>query len=60
MAYSTEQYQANKEHIKAAQTRYYQLTREARLSYQKGYQYSADQKYKNDGYLSILTTRIAF
>ncbi|ETP54879.1 hypothetical protein F442_00493 [Phytophthora nicotianae P10297] len=35
--YSPEQYQANKERIKAAQKRYYQRTREARLSYQKGY-----------------------
>ncbi|KAL3657124.1 hypothetical protein V7S43_017918 [Phytophthora oleae] len=37
MAYSPEQYQANKERIKAAQKRYYQRTREARLSYQKRY-----------------------
>ncbi|KAG3054494.1 hypothetical protein PI125_g25853 [Phytophthora idaei] len=37
MAYSAEQYQANKERIKAAQKRYYQRTRDARLSYQKGY-----------------------
>ncbi|EGZ11129.1 hypothetical protein PHYSODRAFT_520637 [Phytophthora sojae] len=35
MAYSPEQYQASKERIKAAQKRYYQRTREARLSYQK-------------------------
>ncbi|KAG3132689.1 hypothetical protein PC128_g26449 [Phytophthora cactorum] len=37
MAYSPQQYLANKERIKAAQKRYYQRTREARLSYQKGY-----------------------
>ncbi|KAJ8577033.1 hypothetical protein ON010_g2169 [Phytophthora cinnamomi] len=37
MAYSPEQYQASKERIKAAQKRYYQRTREARLSYQKDY-----------------------
>ncbi|KAG3088963.1 hypothetical protein PI124_g24266 [Phytophthora idaei] len=37
MAYSPQQYQANKERIKAARKRYYQRTREARLSYQKGY-----------------------
>ncbi|KAG2770219.1 hypothetical protein PC116_g19665 [Phytophthora cactorum] len=37
MAYSPEQYQANKERIDAAQKRYYQRTREARLSYQKSY-----------------------
>ncbi|EGZ28979.1 hypothetical protein PHYSODRAFT_475525 [Phytophthora sojae] len=35
MAYSPEQYQASKERIKAAQKRYYQRTRDARLSYQK-------------------------
>ncbi|KAK1935752.1 hypothetical protein P3T76_010447 [Phytophthora citrophthora] len=37
MAYSSEQYQANKERINAAQKRYYQRTREARLSHQKSY-----------------------
>ncbi|EGZ17268.1 hypothetical protein PHYSODRAFT_499030 [Phytophthora sojae] len=37
MTYSPEQYQASKERIKAAQKRYYQRTREARLSYQKDY-----------------------
>ncbi|KAG2875358.1 hypothetical protein PC110_g2613 [Phytophthora cactorum] len=37
MAYSPEQYQANKERIDAAQKRYYQRTRKARLSYQKSY-----------------------
>ncbi|KAG2761797.1 hypothetical protein Pcac1_g20577 [Phytophthora cactorum] len=37
MAYSPEQYLANKERIKAAQKRYYQRTREARLTYQKSY-----------------------
>ncbi|KAG2789462.1 hypothetical protein PC116_g30117 [Phytophthora cactorum] len=37
MAYSPQQYLANKERIKAAQKRYYQRIREARLSYQKGY-----------------------
>ncbi|KAL7688831.1 hypothetical protein Plhal304r1_c018g0065581 [Plasmopara halstedii] len=37
MAYSPEQYLANKERIKAAQKRYYQRTRDARLSYQKSY-----------------------
>ncbi|KAG4036609.1 hypothetical protein PC123_g27822 [Phytophthora cactorum] len=37
MAYSPQQYLANKERIKAVQKRYYQRTREARLSYQKGY-----------------------
>ncbi|KAL7993913.1 hypothetical protein Plhal703r1_c39g0136121 [Plasmopara halstedii] len=37
MAYSSEQYLANKERIKAAQKRYYQRTRETRLSYQKSY-----------------------
>ncbi|KAG2960489.1 hypothetical protein PC118_g22489 [Phytophthora cactorum] len=37
MAYSPQEYLANKERIKAAQKRYYQRTREARLSYQKGY-----------------------
>ncbi|KAG3143052.1 hypothetical protein PI126_g14781 [Phytophthora idaei] len=37
MVYSPEQYQANKERIKAAQKRYYQRTRDARLSYQKSY-----------------------
>ncbi|KAK1929369.1 hypothetical protein P3T76_015121 [Phytophthora citrophthora] len=37
MAYSPEQYLANKERIIAAQKRYYQRTREARLSYQMGY-----------------------
>ncbi|EGZ11068.1 hypothetical protein PHYSODRAFT_518892 [Phytophthora sojae] len=37
MAYSPEQYQASKERIKAAQKRYYQRTRDARLSYQKSY-----------------------
>ncbi|KAJ8516321.1 hypothetical protein ON010_g18459 [Phytophthora cinnamomi] len=37
MANSPEQYQANKERIKAAQKRYYERTREARLAYQKGY-----------------------
>ncbi|KAG2807439.1 hypothetical protein PC113_g24050 [Phytophthora cactorum] len=37
MAYSPEQYQANKERIKAAQKRYYQRTRDARLSYEKSY-----------------------
>ncbi|KAG2984736.1 hypothetical protein PC119_g20328 [Phytophthora cactorum] len=37
MAYSPQQYLANNERIKAAQKRYYQRTREARLSYQKGY-----------------------
>ncbi|KAJ8533468.1 hypothetical protein ON010_g13784 [Phytophthora cinnamomi] len=37
MAYSPDQYQANKERINAAQKRYYQRTREARLSYQKSY-----------------------
>ncbi|KAL7682751.1 hypothetical protein Plhal304r1_c046g0126881 [Plasmopara halstedii] len=35
MTYSPEQYQANKERINAAQKRYYQRTRDARLSYQK-------------------------
>ncbi|KAL7993505.1 hypothetical protein Plhal703r1_c66g0169001 [Plasmopara halstedii] len=33
MTYSPEQYQANKERINAAQKRYYQRTRDARLSY---------------------------
>ncbi|KAG1700693.1 hypothetical protein DVH05_011552 [Phytophthora capsici] len=37
MAYSPQQYLANKERIKAAQKRYYQRTRETRLSYQKSY-----------------------
>ncbi|KAG2911908.1 hypothetical protein PC116_g20489 [Phytophthora cactorum] len=37
MAYSPEHYLANKERIKAAQKRYYQRTRDARLSYQKFY-----------------------
>ncbi|KAL7692908.1 hypothetical protein Plhal304r1_c005g0020181 [Plasmopara halstedii] len=37
MTYSPEQYQANKERINAAQKRYYQRTRDARLSYQKSY-----------------------
>ncbi|KAG4222955.1 hypothetical protein PC116_g28571 [Phytophthora cactorum] len=37
MAYSPEQYLANKERIKAAQKCYYQRTRDARLSYQKSY-----------------------
>ncbi|EGZ04748.1 hypothetical protein PHYSODRAFT_535825 [Phytophthora sojae] len=38
MTYSPEQYQASKERIKAAQKRYYQRTREARLSYQKDFE----------------------
>ncbi|KAG3067092.1 hypothetical protein PI124_g17575 [Phytophthora idaei] len=42
MTYSPDQYLANKERIKAAQKRYYQRTREARLNYQKGY----DEKNK--------------
>ncbi|KAL7692014.1 hypothetical protein Plhal304r1_c007g0026711 [Plasmopara halstedii] len=37
MAYSPQQYLANKERIKAAQKRYYQRTRGERLSYQKSY-----------------------
>ncbi|KAJ8577590.1 hypothetical protein ON010_g1616 [Phytophthora cinnamomi] len=37
MAYSPEQYQANKDRIKAAQKRYYERKREARLACQKGY-----------------------
>ncbi|RAW29872.1 hypothetical protein PC110_g13774 [Phytophthora cactorum] len=37
MAYSSDQYQAKKGRIKAAQKFYYQRTREARLSYQKGH-----------------------
>ncbi|KAG2782789.1 hypothetical protein PC129_g20718 [Phytophthora cactorum] len=37
MAYSPEQYQANKERIKAAQKRYYQRTRETSLAKQKEY-----------------------
>ncbi|POM60339.1 Crinkler (CRN) family protein [Phytophthora palmivora] len=37
MTYSPEEYLANKERIKAPQKRYYQRTREARLSYQNRY-----------------------
>jgi len=37
MAYSPDQYLANKARIKAAQKRYYQRTRDARLGYQKEY-----------------------
>ncbi|KAG2797087.1 hypothetical protein PC113_g24378 [Phytophthora cactorum] len=37
MAYSPEQYQTNKERIKAAQKRYNQRTRETRLGKQKEY-----------------------
>ncbi|KAJ8546684.1 hypothetical protein ON010_g11549 [Phytophthora cinnamomi] len=37
VTWRTLQYQANKDRIKAAQKRYYQRTREARLPYQKGY-----------------------
>ncbi|EGZ05332.1 hypothetical protein PHYSODRAFT_534295 [Phytophthora sojae] len=37
MTYSPEQYQANKERIKAAQKRYYLKTRETRIAKQKEY-----------------------
>ncbi|KAJ8552356.1 hypothetical protein ON010_g10190 [Phytophthora cinnamomi] len=37
MTNSPEQYLANKERIMVAQERYYQRTRDARLSYQKSY-----------------------
>lgn len=37
MAYSHEQYELNKERIKAAQRRYYLKTRETRIAKQKAY-----------------------
>ncbi|KAG1695986.1 hypothetical protein DVH05_016625 [Phytophthora capsici] len=50
MPYSAEQYEANKERIKAAQKRYYECTHAARLEYQKRYDGKGPNSYSQEKY----------